>query len=107
MLFSGRLRAGFLPGWLSLVRPRKGSQSAGLIIWFERSGGRGFDRRPLSRAPPPALCLSGGTLTGLAPAQNVNAAVLSAHVGDVAHLSEETCFDDARNILQFLVDNFW
>src|SRR5216683_3989687 len=55
MFFSGRLFAGFLPGWLSLVRPREGSQSVGLIIWFERSEGRGFDRRPLSRAPPPAL----------------------------------------------------
>src|SRR5712664_815963 len=55
MLFSGRLCAGFLPGWLSLVRPREGSQSAGLIIWFEKSGGRGFDKGPLSRAPPPAL----------------------------------------------------
>src|SRR5713226_26861 len=54
MLFSGRLCAGFLPGWLSLVRPREGSQSAGLIIWFEKSGGRGFDKGPLSRAPPPA-----------------------------------------------------
>jgi hypothetical protein len=38
-----------------LVRPREGSQSAGLIIWFEKSGGRGFDKGPLSRAPPPAL----------------------------------------------------
>src|SRR6266849_2220226 len=57
MLFSGRLCAGFLPGWLSLVRPREGSQSAGLIIWFEKSGGRGFDKGPLSRAPPPALRL--------------------------------------------------
>src|SRR5713226_6682599 len=57
MLFSGRLCAGFLPGWLSLVRPREGSQSAGLIIWFEKSGGRGFDKGPLSRAPPPALCV--------------------------------------------------
>src|SRR6266851_8374384 len=57
MLFSARLCAGFLPGWLSLVRPREGSQSAGLIIWFEKSGGRGFDKGPLSRAPPPALRL--------------------------------------------------
>src|SRR6266566_4386735 len=51
MLFSSRHAPAFLPGWLSLVRPRKGSQSAGLIIWFERSGGRGFDRRPLSITP--------------------------------------------------------
>src|SRR5467141_141773 len=62
MLFSGRLRAGFLPGWLSLVRPREGSQSAGLIIWFEKSGGRGFDKGPLSRAPPPALYVRRGGL---------------------------------------------
>ncbi len=38
-----------------MVRPRKGNHSAGLIIRFERSGGRGFDKGPLSRAPPPAL----------------------------------------------------
>jgi hypothetical protein len=35
-----------------LVRPRRGSQSAGLIIWFERSGGRGFDK-DLFREPRP------------------------------------------------------
>jgi hypothetical protein len=35
-----------------LVRPRKGSHSAGLIIWFERSGGRGFDKG-LFESPAP------------------------------------------------------
>src|SRR5712692_8575602 len=44
MLFSSRPCAGFLPGWLSLVRPRKGNHSAGLIIWFERSGGSGTEQ---------------------------------------------------------------
>jgi len=73
-----------------LVRPRKGSQSAGLIIWFERSGGRGFDRRPLSRAPPPALCVKEDdnhpALDALASAENIDSAVFSTDVGDVAHL---------------------
>ena len=35
-----------------MVRPRKGSHSAGLIIWFETSGGRGFDKG-LFREPRP------------------------------------------------------
>jgi len=36
-----------------LVRPRRGSQSAGLIIWFERSGGRGFDKETSFESPAP------------------------------------------------------
>jgi len=36
-----------------LVRPREGSQSAGLIIWFEKSGGRGFDKETSFESPAP------------------------------------------------------
>src|SRR5439155_12522033 len=48
MLFSIRLPPAVLPGWLSLVRPREGSHSAGLIIWFETSGGSGTEEAPLT-----------------------------------------------------------
>jgi hypothetical protein len=46
-----------LPGWLSLVRPRKGNHSAGLITSMcERSGSRGFEKSDdRSRLPPPAF----------------------------------------------------
>ncbi len=46
-----------MPGWLSLVRPRKGNHSAGLIASMcERSGSRGFEKSDdRSRLPPPAF----------------------------------------------------
>jgi hypothetical protein len=92
-----------------LVRPRRGSQSAGLIIWFERSGGRGFDK-DLFREPRPRHLVSKWenylVLGNLAPAENVYAAVLSSHIGNVAHLKKETSFYHAWDVLEFLVDYF-
>src|SRR2546430_10781054 len=40
----------------------------------------------------------------LASAENVDAAVLSSHVCNVAHLQEKTRFDHAGDILEFLLD---
>ena len=93
-----------------MVRPRRGSQSAGLIIWFEKSGGRGFDK-DLFREPRPRHFVSERenrrVLRRSASAENVDAAVFSSYVGNVAHLEEETCFNDAGEVLEFLVDYFW
>jgi len=76
--FSRRASAPFSPGWLSLARPLNGEpQRRTHILKCERSGGRGFDYPIGIESPAP------GTL--LASSQNVNAAVFSAHVGDVAH----------------------
>src|SRR3990170_1029103 len=76
--FSRRASAPFSPGWLSLARPLNGEpQRRTHILKCERSGGRGFDYPTGIESPAP------GTL--LASSQNVNAAVFSAHVGDVAH----------------------
>ncbi len=48
-----------MPGWLSLVRPRKGNHSAGLIASMcERSGSRGFEKRKKRRpfeTPAPGI----------------------------------------------------
>jgi hypothetical protein len=93
-----------------LVRPLRGSQSAGLIIWFEKSGGRGFDK-DLFREPRPRHFVSKRenhrVVDMSASAENVYAAVFSSNVGNVAHLEEETRFYHAGQVLEFLVDYFW
>ena len=71
-----------------MVRPRRGSQSAGLIIWFERSGGRGFDKETSFESPAPGTSPESRIeFRGvLASTENVDAAILSTYIRNVAHL---------------------
>ncbi len=91
-----------------MVRPRRGSQSVGLIIWFERSEGRGFDKDLFREPRPRHFACRSATVNvlrnELASAENVDAAVLSPYIGNVAHFKKETCFYHARDFLEFLFD---